>query len=140
MVGNAIYDPCFHLTAKANAVVCDADPSEHKAGFTLLLAEPLPEQKAAPPKSPRPWIVELADGSKCRPYTGTMPFIQGLPPLSYYCQTRSPPGEGECALLGDFKTGKLWTVTKIRYTQTPGKELPLKVIGRERVAVKALWQ
>jgi hypothetical protein len=139
MVGNAIHDPCFQVAGKTDAVVCGADPTQRRAGFTLRLAEPLPQQKA-PVTSPRPWIVELADGSKCRPYTGTMPFVEGLPPLSYYCQTDQTTGEGESALLEDFKVGKPWTVTKIRYAESAGAGMPLRLISRERVPVKAIWQ
>jgi hypothetical protein len=139
MSGNSIYDPCFEPAGKGNAVVCGADPSEHKNGFTLTLTEPLPHEKVPPLKAPRPWIVELADGSRCRPYTGTMPLVAGLA-ISYYCQPPSARSDSECGLLGDFKADKIWTVTRIRYAQSLGSMPTLKLLSRTRVAVKAVWQ
>ena len=148
MSDNSIYDPCFEPAASSGVVVCDADPSEHKPGFTLKLTEPLPKEDAPhlktpqpkPHPQPHPWIVELADGTRCRPYTGTMPFIEGLPPVRYYCEHSAAGHEAETGLLEDFKTGKRWTVTQVHYGPDPGKTFALKLINRKRVPIRAVWE
>src|SRR5262249_51652354 len=84
---NMIYDPCFEVSGWTQQVICGANPVEHKSGFPLTLTMPLPSL----PRDntlPRPWLLELADGSVCAAATGTVAVIEGNPVL-YPCN--SPP-------------------------------------------------
>jgi hypothetical protein len=77
MVGNEIHDPCF-ATAQKDRVVCDMNPASGEAGFVLKLTQALPAPEPPPTANENwAWLIELADGSACFPFTGTNPLIKG---------------------------------------------------------------
>ncbi|HVA80585.1 MAG TPA: hypothetical protein VNF29_06645 [Candidatus Binataceae bacterium] len=84
MIGNEIHDPCFQVPPHRGQVVCDANPAAKQAGFALKLTKPLPESAAPASENPQPWIMQLADGSVCEPFTGTMPMVGG-DAARWYC-------------------------------------------------------
>lgn len=134
MVGNEIHDPCFSI-AKQDAVVCDINPLAGTAGFQLQLTKPLPpSQISQPVKENWGWLVELADGTICAPFTGTRPVLGGE--TAYYgCisadQTR------ESILLGDLKKDKVWTAKEGILTSD---ENNISLQSTRDAQVKTVWQ
>lgn len=111
MQENTIYDPCFSST-DPNIVICDADPSQNKAGFALQLTKPLPEAEQVQISGENSWLLQLADGTVCRPFTGTMPIIHtatDIKAIKYACDSTSG------LLDGSIKTGKIWTAKQVFY-------------------------
>lgn len=77
MLGNQIADPCFAPAAGTGVVVCGADPATGDPGFTVHLTEPIPGDVATPSAAAAPWLLRLANGQICRPFTGTVPVVDG---------------------------------------------------------------
>lgn len=141
-VGNAIHDPCF-TTSNKNQLVCDADPVLHKTGFILQLTKPLPEPNMKTTVV-NPWILQLADGSVCKPYTGTMP-ITDKGGIAFYCyhanEKPNPTAKCYTGLLADsVKQGKVWTATLVTYCSSPQSQRGLAAQKVEQVPVKTVWQ
>jgi hypothetical protein len=118
--GNEIFDPCF--AARPNLVVCDAMPPLDRRGFALALTRPLP--KATPLPGPvAPWIVQLADGNVCTPYTGTRPLVNGHI-IAYGCEKRdarvSDNGPWTGLVEGTMTQGRVWRVLKGVYSDARG--------------------
>jgi len=103
------------------------------------LTEPLPKPdlpvQSAANESGSGWLVELADGTICRPVTGRSGEIEGKA-ADYYCDNVRP--DNEIVLLGGLDTQRpLWTAVKA--TVARGIRGP-KLIKSERIAVKRVWQ
>lgn len=138
-VGNNIYDPCFSLESK-KTVICDADPINKNPGFLLKLTQPLP--KLTPSKNPKtnPWIIELADGTICYPYTGTMPIIhhgKEIIALQYGCRNLKNKKEEGGLLENSITPGKIWRTKQVFYDLTTTKP---KLITIKNATIKAVWQ
>ncbi len=73
-LGNRIEDPCFEIAGESD-LLCGANPADPAQAHPLALALtlPLPHEPAPPGIAPQPWLLELADGAVCRPFTGTRP-------------------------------------------------------------------
>jgi hypothetical protein len=130
MAGNTIYDPCF-ATDKPDRVLCDVKPATGAAGFQLKLTRPLPPMDNPPaPAKPSPWLIQLADGSYCSAFTGTLPQVNGEP-ARYGCQG----GKTEQILLvGELNRGaKTWTARKAVMN---GSE----VKSEQTVAIRRVWE
>ncbi len=135
MAGNSIHDPCFTV-AKPDAVICGMNPSNGGAGFVLKLTKPLPEPPRAGKQPPAwGWLIQLADGSDCRPFTGTRPFIDENP-VNYGC---SPQKEGSAnVLIGDLNDkAAVWTARKAVLSQS---DHSLIIESSEQVPIVAIWQ
>jgi hypothetical protein len=89
-MGNQIADPCFSLPSRQTVVVCLPDPVTGDPGFALQLTTPLPTGLPAPSVPPAPWLIRLADGQTCRPFTGTVPVVAGEP-ARWYCGDPASP-------------------------------------------------
>ena len=87
-------DPCFAPTPfSAQEVACVTDPWSNDVTL-LALSRPLPgpdECRSTPTACPRqldldspPWVLELANGARCRAATGTISSVAGLG-LAYFC-------------------------------------------------------
>jgi len=85
-MGNEVVDPCFSVPTQPGTVVCAPDPVTGDPGFPMRLTKPLPADVPAPSVAATPWLVRLADGQTCRPFTGTVPFVDGQA-ARYYCGT-----------------------------------------------------
>lgn len=138
MVGNEIFDPCFEVSGK-KSVVCNPDPASGYDGFGLKLTEPLPKPEftaeVAAIAARNGWLVELADGTLCRPATGARGVLEGKM-ITHYCESR-PPG-ADIVLLDDLTTTQpQWLAEKA--TLIPGPDGP-KPLKSEKVAVKTVWQ
>lgn len=161
MIGNAIQDPCFTTREFSDAVICGANPATSDAGFLMRLTKPLPATSAAAPPAPSPWIVELAIGqgqvpgpyampppkTYCSRLTGTMPAVDGLgvPYLCWEANVESKPklGDTQIGLLGDFKSGRVWTVTEVTFTANPNagpNQPPFKLTGKKTIALEKVWE
>lgn len=142
MVGNAIHDPCF-TTTDANKMVCDADPITRKAGFILTLTKPLPASNVKAAMS-RPWVIQLADNTICKPFTGTMP-ITDKGGIGFYCYTANvkPNPAAKChtgLIVDSIKKGNVWHATKVVYCSSPKSQTGLAVQKSEETAIKNVWQ
>jgi hypothetical protein len=141
MVGDEIYDPCFSA-GQPNKVICDADPVEQKKGFVLQLTKPLPPRTFNVIVTDSAWLLQLDDGSVCRPYTGTMSAINGSV-VRYYCSDSGTCKFGaNCqhmtGLLDFPRAGKIWTVQKVTYSVLPTGEIKLE--QNRQVTIKTVWR
>jgi hypothetical protein len=114
--GNEISDPCFAV--RPDMVVCDPNPALGKRGFALALTQPLPA--ATPLPGPvTPWMVQLADGSVCTPFTGARTMIDRQI-IAYGCAKRDgrtgENGPWTGLLEGSLTPGRVWRVRKAVYT------------------------
>ncbi len=135
MIGNEIVDPCF-ASADRSLVICNPNPLKGYPGFRLRLTEPLPRSEI-PAQSAYDggWLVELVDGTLCRPATGAGFEVKGKV-ASYYCDNWQ--SGKDIVLLGDFDMrAPVWTAEKATITQ--GKRGPV-YLSSHRVAVKTVWQ
>jgi hypothetical protein len=138
MIGNVIVDPCFASADKSYAV-CEANPARGVPGFRLKLTEPLPKPDV-PAQSMTSeynsgWLVQLADGTICRPVTGRSFEVQGKS-ANYYCE--NVQNGMEIVLLEGLNAEKpLWTAEKATVVQ--GSKGP-KLLKSQKIAVKTVWQ
>ncbi len=120
-------------------VVCDPNPAKNDPGIGLKLTQALPKSdipdQSSAMQTAGGWLVELADGTLCRPATGARGVIAGKI-ISYYCEKGK---EGlETSLLDGLTTEEpVWTAEKA--TILPGPQGP-KLIESETIAVKTVWQ
>jgi hypothetical protein len=138
MEGSEIFDPCFEA-ADRKSVVCIPDPAGGDDGFGLKLTEPLPKPEitgeAAAMGAGSGWLVELADGTRCRPATGARGVLEGKM-ITHYCE--SPPDGPNIVLLEDLSTTEpQWMAEKATLLRGANASRPLK---SEKVAVKTVWQ
>lgn len=140
---NFIYDPCFEVGGRTRQVVCGTDPANGERGFLLKLTEPLPTPASAAERSAQPWLIELADGSICQAATGTMAAIDGES-VRYPCSGPKPEAGSQpiyTGLLGTMYPGKVWTADKVWFTVAPTDAgLPFKLLKRQTVAIRRLWE
>ncbi len=129
-----IYDPCFSI-ASEDTVICDIDPIANTVGFQLLLSQPLPEpQPVTPAKENWGWMVELADGTLCAPFTGTLPAVNGQT-APYACASGI---EGQSlVLLGDLKKDMVWTATE---AEIAIENNVIAIKQSKEVDIKKVWQ
>ena len=159
MIGNFIEDPCFTTREVSDAVICGANPATKEAGFVLRLTKPLPPPDNNP--KPAPWIVELAIGQNqvpgpfampppktyCSALTGTIPVVDGVgvPYSCWEANVESQPklGDTQIGLLGDFSSGKVWTVTEVTFVANRAvgaNQPPFKLTGRRTIALEKIWE
>ncbi len=140
-VGNAINDPCFQIPGSAN-LLCGANPAVLKAtsSFVLKLTQPLPAPGVI--QGPIPgdwaWLVELADGTICSPFTGTLPITQGGVSAGYGCAPKTPGGEG-LYIFNDFNTSSSQWTAEVGNIAAATSGLP-SIVGEENVPVATVWQ
>jgi hypothetical protein len=108
-MGNEIVDPCFSVPTPQGTVVCAPDPATGDPGFALRLTKPLPAGLPAPSVAPAPWLIRLADGQTCRPFTGTLPFVDGQAARWYCGQAPSGRPVGLVTTIDDHAAP--WTAT-----------------------------
>ncbi|MBF6569529.1 MAG: hypothetical protein IVW54_11725 [Candidatus Binataceae bacterium] len=144
MRDNFIFDPCFEISGKPGQVICGADPSKHEVGFILKLSSRLPSPSPADHQVMAPWLIELQDRSICQIATGTMAAIAGEP-VRYQCAGSKRDEIGSqpvyAGLIGSPYPEKIWTAEKVWFTVTSaGAGLPFKLIKRETVAIRRVWE
>jgi hypothetical protein len=112
MIGNGIHDPCFQVPPMKNEVICGANPALGKSGFVMKLTKALPLVTEPPAASPSPWILELADGSVCEPFTGTRPAVNNEPAVWSCIKPGVPPSPLTNSLVTKVHPGKVWTAER----------------------------
>lgn len=105
MLGNAIVDPCFTLTAAMDVVVCGANPAVGDPGFAVHLTEPIPGDLVKPSATTAPWLLRLANGQVCSPFTGTVPLVDGRE-ARWSCAASDG---GQPGLITTIDGGATWT-------------------------------
>lgn len=144
MIGNAIHDPCFQVSPDRGVVVCDADPATREAGFVLKLTKPLPEETPPAYEPAEPWLMQLADGSVCAPFTGTMPLVGG-DAARWYCFDPSVPMSNAARSRGlvtkIHRVGAIWTVDRYAESQAgPSGAGAERRVRAQRVGVVKVWE
>ncbi len=130
MVGNQIFDPCF---TRGRSVICGADPATGGQGFLLALSRPLPAPDAAAVGEENTgWLIELPGGIFCNRATGARGIVEGQM-TTYYCTSRS--NDDSTAVLGELKTGRVWTADVAVIDRTTGK-----IRERKFLPVVRVWQ
>ena len=123
MIGNEIVDPCFSSRDR-NFVICNPNPPKGYPGFRLRLTEPLPRSET-PVQSGYDggWLVELVDGTLCRPATGASFEVKGKV-AGYYCRAGKVARTSSCwgtsiplSPLGWLKRRRLPRVSEVRFTE-----------------------
>jgi hypothetical protein len=148
-VGNAISDPCFVIPlpmplgatgTSQTELECGANPTVINATstFVLQLTKPLPSSTSAtgPTPSNWAWMVQLADGTVCTPFTGTRPFDASGDVAVYACNG----GPNESMVFGDLNnSSSVWTA-EIGTLSTSTKTYPPALIASSTVDVASVWQ
>lgn len=135
-VGNSIFDPCFE-TDNPKQLICDASPFKEKSGFVLTLSEPLPKTKGImnDGQTKKPWLIKLADGSTCSPYTGTMPMVDHKP-VYYHCDDSIKDGK-QTGLLEIQQDKPLWQAKKVYYHGSAKGEIKYTA---KHVPILTVWE
>lgn len=139
-VGNAISDPCFAIPGSTSTLECGSNPTlvTTSSTFVLQLTKPLPV--ATMPSGPTPsnwaWLVQLADGTVCSPFTGTRPFDASGDVAIYACKG----GPNESMIFGDLNnSSSVWTA-EVGTLSTSTKIFPPKLAASSTVQVASVWQ
>jgi hypothetical protein len=142
MIGNEIHDPCFQVPPLENEVICGANPAFGKTGFVVKLTKPLPEHSGQRAVLPSPWILELADGSVCEPFTGTRPAINGEPAVWSCVKAGVTPSPATNSLVTKVHSGTVWTAERYAEsgvtTGNPMTERPK--VEAQIVPVAKVWE
>jgi hypothetical protein len=134
---HAIVDPCFAPPSGADAVVCAPDPSVGDPGFVLHLVQPLPSDAVTPPAAETPWLLRLADGQVCRPFTGAVPVVDGKE-ARWSCAS---PGAASRGLLTRVDAGATWTVEWYPASEGHSRGQPApSAVPPSRITVTDVWE
>jgi len=141
-IGDEIHDPCFQVPPLQNEVVCGADPAFGKTGFVMKLTKPFPDEKAPPSAWPSPWILQLADGSICEPFTGTRPATNDEPAQWSCIKPGVAPSPATNSLVTKVHQGNVWTAE--RYAEsavTMGNPMTeRRRVEAQTVPVAKVWE
>jgi hypothetical protein len=142
-VGNGIQDPCFQIDESTSTLLCGIDPQNPTSSktFVLSLTQPLPAPSAnpvSPPGSDWAWLVELADGTLCSPFTGTLPSAADGEIAIYGC---APRYSGDDRMIfGNFDTSSdLWTA-EVGTLSVSTSTFPPPMVSSSVVPVATVWQ
>ena len=140
-IGNEIHDPCFQVPPLQHAVVCGADPFG-KTGFVLKLTKPFPVEKAPPAAWPSPWILQLADGSICEPFTSTRPAINDEPAQWSCIKPGVTPSPATNSLVTKVHPGDVWTADLFKESDaTMGNPMTVRRwVEAQIVKVAKVWE
>jgi hypothetical protein len=140
-VGNGISDPCFEIPGSTSTLLCGVNPTvaNSTSTFVLKLTQPLsaPEVPPGTPPSNWAWLVQLADGTLCTPFTGTLPITATGVAANYGC---APGPLGDSVLIfGDLNSSSsVWTA-EIGTISENSSSLPT-ITSSSTVPVEAVWQ
>jgi len=140
-VGNSISDPCFQIPGSTN-LLCGANPAipDATSSFVLKLTKSLPAPDTMQGSAPADWawLIKLADGTVCSPFTGTLPIAQGGVSASYGCAPKIPGGEG-LLIFNDLNTSTSEWTAEVGTLAAVTSGLPA-VVGETTVPVDTVWQ
>ncbi len=140
-VGNGISDPCFQIPNSTSTLLCAINPTvlNSTSTFVLKLTQPLPQSEPIPglPPSDWAWLVQLADGTLCTPFTGTLPVTATGEAANYGC---APGSLGSSTLIfGDLNaSSSVWTAEVGTLSET-SSSMPT-IASSSTVSVATIWQ
>jgi hypothetical protein len=140
-VGNGISDPCFEIPNNTSSLLCDVNPTvaNSSSTFVLKLTQPLPASEIPPglPPSNWAWLVQLADGTLCTPFTGTLPITATGEAANYGCAP-GPLGN-DLLIFGDLNaSSSAWTANIGTLSETTSS-LPT-IASSSTIPVSIVWQ
>lgn len=151
-VGNAISDPCFEVPSATGVesaepnLLCGANPASTNVSstFVLQLTKPLPpatvsgtvSAAAGAAPSDWAWLIELADGTICTPFTGTRPFTASGDVALYSCNG----GPNESMIFGDLNDASTTWTAELGVLSTSTKVFPPVMVASTTAPVFAVWQ
>ena len=140
-VGNSISDPCFQIPNSTNSLLCNVNPTITGATstFVLKLTKPLPAPDVPQGLSPSnwAWLVQLADGTLCTPFTGTLPITATGDAANYGCAP-GPLGTDVLIFNGLNTSSSAWTAEIGTINETTSS-LPT-IANSSTVPVATVWQ
>jgi hypothetical protein len=140
-VGNGISDPCFTLPNSTSSLLCGVNPtvSDSTSTFILKLTQPLPASEVPPGLPPNnwAWLVQLADGTLCTPFTGTLPVTASGDAANYGCAP-GPLGKDVLIFNGLNASSSEWTA-EIGTMSEVTSSLP-SIASSSTVPVAKVWQ
>lgn len=134
MAGNEILDPCFETTDRG-LVQCVPDPVTGDKGVRFKLNQPLPKPdiQAGVETQGSGWLIQLTDGTVCRPATGARGQVNGKM-VSCYCEGKKQ----NVVLLDELDTrSPTWMAEKAILVDGPDGP---KLLKTQKVAVKTVWK
>lgn len=139
MVGNAISDPCFVIPGTSN-LLCGTNPATNQTAsqFILKPTKPLPTwvTPTGTISTTAAWLVELADGAICSPFTGTRPFTASGDVAVYSC-SGSAPGE---LIFDDLNNANPAWTAKAGVLSTATSTFPPVMVASATIPVVTVWQ
>lgn len=140
-VGNNVSDPCFQISNSTGTLLCDINPTvlDSTSTFVLKLTKPLPTSQVPPGLAPSDWawLVQLADGTLCTPFTGTLPVTADGEAANYGCAP-GPLGK-DVLIFGDLNSSSsAWTAEVGTLSETTSS-LPT-IATSSTVPVETVWQ
>ncbi len=140
-VGNNISDPCFKLPNSTSSLLCNVNPTvtDATSTFVLKLTKPLPAPDVPPGLSPSgwAWLVQLADGTLCTPFTGTLPITATGDAANYGCAP-GPLGTDVMIFNGLNTSSSVWTAEIGTISET-SSSLPT-IASSSTIPVATVWQ
>jgi hypothetical protein len=140
-VGNSISDPCFQIPNSTSSLLCNVNPTITGATstFVLKLTKPLPAPDVPPGLAPTgwAWLVQLADGTLCTPFTGTLPITATGDAANYGCAP-GPLGTDVLIFNGLNTSSSAWTAEIGTISETTSS-LPT-IASSSTVPVATVWQ
>jgi len=140
MAGNAISDPCFGISG--SKVLCGADPASASAtsSFVMEVTNQIPKSEVPSGTIPTnwAWMLELADGTVCTPFTGTRPFSATGEAATYSCTGGSVPAGS--LIFGDLNNANANWTARIGLLSTATSTFPPAIIASATVPVAVVWQ
>ncbi len=143
MVGAGISDPCFQIPGQPK-LLCGADPADPQATstFVLALTKPLPPPQPAEGIEPAGygWLLELQGGTRCSPFTGTMPVTADGESPSWGC---APGPLGKDIMIFAVDTSSTpWTAEVGTIAPAPANSISgMPVVAvTSSVPIATIWQ
>lgn len=141
-VGNGISDPCFQIPNSTDTLLCAVNPTvlDSTSTFVLKLTQPLsgPQVPPGTPPSDWAWLVQLADGTLCTPFTGTLPITATGEAANYGCAP-GPLGNN-LMIFGELNSSSsAWTAEVGTISESTTSSLPV-ITNSSTVGVETVWQ
>ena len=140
-VGNGISDPCFQIPGSTSTLLCDVNPTVENSTstFVLKLTQSLPASQVPPGLPPNNWAwrVQLADGTLCAPFTGTLPITATGEVANYGCAP-GPLGK-DINIFGDLNTSSSAWTANVGTLSEASSGMPT-ITSSSTVLVTTVWQ
>jgi hypothetical protein len=142
-VGNGIQDPCFEIGESTSTLLCGTNPTKPAGSstFVLKLISPLPTPQAMPTSTGAnpPWLIELAGGTLCSPFTGTLPPVTDGGQTANYDCAPGPLG-AETVIFGPLNSSSAVWTADVGELSTSTKTFPPVVVSSSSVPIAEVWK